>query len=48
MGMGVALLPLAECIISEAANDCAGLACRFECSVGILVVHVCGLGKTPM
>ena len=48
MDVGVAFLPLTICIFSEAANDCVGSACRFECLVGIPVMHVCDHGKTPM
>ena len=48
MGVGVVFLPLAVCIFSEVAYDCAGSACGFECLVGIPVMHVCGHGKTPM
>ena len=48
MDVGVAFLPLAVCIFSEAAYNCAGPACSFECLVRIPVLHVCGHGKTPM
>ena len=48
MDVGVASLPLAVCIFSEAAYDCPDPACGFECLVGILVMHVCSHGKTPM
>ena len=41
MDVGVALLLLTVCMFLEAAYDCAGPACGFECLVGILVVHVC-------
>ena len=48
MDVGVAVLLLAVCIFLEAACDCAGPACGFECLFGILLMHVCGHGKTPM
>ena len=48
MDVGVAFLPLAVCIFSESAYDCAGSAYRIECLVGIPVMHVCGHGWTPM
>ena len=48
MDVGVAFLSSAVCVFSEAAYDCAGPACEFECLVGILRIHVCGHGKTPM
>ena len=48
MDVGVVFLPLAVCIFLEAAYDCTGPACRFECLVRIPVMHVCGHGKTPM
>ena len=44
MDVGVAFLPLAVCIFSEATYDPASPACGFECLVGIPVMHVCGHG----
>ena len=48
MYAGVVVLALTECIFLEAAYDCAGPACRFECLFGILLMHVYGHSKTPM
>ena len=48
MDVGVVLLTLAVCIFSEAVYNCAGPACRFECLVGIPMMHVCCHGETLM
>ena len=48
MDVGVTFLPLTVCIFLEAAYNCAGPACKFECLFGIPVMHVCGHAMTPM